>query len=372
MYKIQHSILSQLVTLVILVTLLHSCSEGEAPVVNSFTPDFGPAETLITVTGSNFDGLEVLNFNEDVPADYNPSFGTNTALLFRVPEDAPLGENNITLITPDGTTSFPFRVTLKAPSVFDFNPKSANACDYVSITGKNFFEPLVVLFVDSIAGEIVYAQEDSLVVKVPEGVERGRIKVKANGGSSITPEFFFSTSDILVNDFDGNGERAETNRWLFYGNLNQDSNTAISNQNPEPLDGNFLKLSGTDTGGIWIGGAESHSNAQGDNFDVFDISSDINNTYVEMDINSNGRSDTHVIIVLAERNGSPNDFTQTIAVDWEGWKKVSIPFNRFADISGSIPNPQKIRTIKLHLYNEAGSSSPLEINVDNIKFIETL
>jgi len=354
------------------VILIPSCSEPGPPEVATFKPDFGPAETLITVEGTNFDDLISLNFNNDVPADYNPSFGTNTALLFRVPPNAPLGDNMITLTTPSGSTSFPFRVTLKAPSVFDFSPKSANQGEIVSITGKNFFEPLEVLFFDSIPGEIIFAEPDSIAVKVPAGVQRGRLKVKANGGSAITPEFFFSTNEILVNDFDGNGVRAQTARWLFYGNLDQTALTAVVANSPEPTSGNFLKLSGSDTGGVWIGGTESHSNAQGDDFDVFEINSDINNTYVEFDMNSNGRSETHVIIVLAERNGSTNDFTQTIAVDWDGWKTINIPLNRFADLNNALPNPQKLRTIKFHLFNQANSSFPLEINLDNLKFIETL
>jgi len=359
-----------LVGLVLLV--LSSCDDVGPPQVDSFKPDFGPGETLITVEGNNFDDLLSLNFNDGVPADFNPSFGTNTALLFRVPLDAPLGDNTVTLTTPSGSTSFPFRVTLKAPSVFDFSPKSANKDEVVSITGKNFFEPLEVLFFDSIPGEIIYAAPDSIAVLVPEGVQRGRLKVKANGGSAITPEFFFSTDEILVNDFDGNGVRSETAKWLFYGNIDQNGQTAVVGSNPEATSGNFLKLTGTDTGGVWIGGTESHSNAMGDTFDVFEIDSDINNTYVEFDLNSNGRKDTHVIIVLAERNGSTNDFTQTIPVDWEGWKTVNIPLNRFADIDNALPNPQKLRTIKFHLYNQANSSLPLEINLDNLKFIETL
>ena len=349
-----------------------SCSDAGPPEVVTFTPDFGPVSTLITVEGNNFDELISLDFNDGVTADYNPSFGTNTALLFRVPVDAPLGDNMITMTTPSGTTSFPFRVTLEAPSIFNFSPQSANEGAIVSITGKNFFEPLEVLFFDSIPGNIIFASEDSIAVEVPANVQRGRLIVNANGGAATTPEFFFSTNELLVNDFDGNGIRAETVRWLFYGNIDQSATTAIYDANPEATSGNFLKLTGTDTGGIWIGGTESHSNAQGDDFDVFEINSDINNTYVEFDINSNGRTDTHVIIVLAERDGSINDFTQTIPVDWEGWKTVSIPFNRFADLEGALPNPQKIRTIKFHLFNEASSNLPLEINLDNIKFIETL
>jgi len=349
---------------------LSSCQEDGPPTVDSFSPDAGFENTLITVEGSNFENLVSINFNDGVPADFNPSFGTSSALLFRVPENAPLGDNNVVITTETGEVSFPFKVTLEAPEISDFSPKSANEGEMVYIKGKNFFEPLVVLFEDSLAGNIIYSDPDSLVVEVPAGVERGRIKVKANGGSSLTGEFFFSTTEILVNDFDGNGVRSETDKWLFYGSIDQNSSNATTNADPDGFDGsNFLKISGTDPGTVWIGGAESHSNDPMV-FEVFDIASDINNTFVEMDINNNGYDDTHLIVVLAERNGSINDFSETIEVDWDGWEHVSLPLNRFKDVDGAFIDPEKIRTIKMHLYNELQSNQPLEVNVDNLKFVQ--
>ncbi len=360
-----------LLALVAVFFSMMSCNSGEAPTVMSFTPDFGPVETLITVEGSDFNDLLAIDFDEGIAADFNPSFGTDKALLFRVPPNAVIGENMIRIVSEHGETSFPFRVTLDAPSVFNFFPKSANVGSEVTILGKNFFEPLEVLFFDSIPGNIIYHQPDSLVVEVPAGVQKGRIRVKANGGSSITPELFFSTNELLVNDFDGNGVRAETEKWLFYGNIEQNNMTAVTNQGPDPIEGNFLKLSGADVSDGWIGGAESHSNDPAV-FEVFEISSDLNDTFLELDLNSNGRKDTHLIIVLAERGGSINDFTETIAIDWEGWETVSIPLNRFADLDGATPDTKKIRTVKLHLINELSSNQKMEANIDNLKFIQIL
>jgi outer membrane lipoprotein-sorting protein len=351
--------------------VVYSCASDDPPVVTTFSPEFGSAETLITVEGNNFNDLLAIDFNDDIAADFNPSFGTESALLFRAPPNATVGDNNIQIITDDGMTSFPFRVTLDAPSVFDFNPKSANISDTVFITGKNFFEPLEVLFFDSIPGNIIHSQVDSLAVLVPTGVQRGRIRVVANGGFSETAEMFFTTREILVNNFDGGGVRSETDKWLFYGNIEQNATNAILSELPDAIDGNFLKISGFDPGSVWVGGTESHSNDP-TVFDVFDIVSNINDTFIELDVNNNGSDDTHLIIVLAERNGSINDFTETIAIDWEGWGRISLPLNRFSDINGVTPDPQKIRTVKLHLFNELNSSQKMEANVDNLKFIEIL
>ncbi|MEM9916542.1 MAG: glycan-binding surface protein [Bacteroidota bacterium] len=356
-------------SLFILLLITFTACEKDPPSVMTYSPDFGPAETLITVEGMNFNDIKSINFSDGIPANFNPSYGTSEALLFRVPEDAKLGENTITIETEGGTTNLPFRVTLKPPVINDFYPESANEGESVFILGENFFEPLEVLFFDSIAGRILFSQEDSIVVEVPPGVEKGKLKVKANGGPITTSKVFFSTTEYLVNDFDGNGIRSETNKWLFYGSLDQNATNAIHNSNPEPIDNNFLKLSGRDPGTTWIGGAEHHS-FDINEFDVYDINSDINNTFLQFDIHNNNRKDTYLIIVLAERAGSPNDFTEQIAVDEEGWQTVRIPLNRFTDLDGFTIDPTKIRTVKFHLYNENGIAGKLEVNLDNIKFIQ--
>ncbi len=355
--------------IVSVVIIVLGCGEIEQPTLASYEPLFGPEETLITVQGMHFETVQYINFDENVPANFNPSFGTDEALLFRVPENAVLGENTIRIGTEGGEVTFPFRVTLLPPEVQTFSPKSANEGEVVTILGENFYEPLEVLFFDSVPGNILFASDDCLIVQVPPGVEKGQIKVKANGGSSFTNEVFFSTTDILVNDFDGNGLRANTNMWLFYGNIDQSAFNAVQSVDPEPIEGDFLKISGKDPGTVWIGGAENHS-WDVDIFDVFPIESDINNTFLDVDLNNNGKDKTYLIIVLVERNGSTNDFTQTVHIDWDGWEHVSIPLNRFKDIDGFTIDPQKIRAVKLHLFNEASTNQSLEVNVDNLKFVQ--
>jgi len=274
-----------------------------------------------------------------------------------------MGDNDIVIRTEHGETTVPFRVTLEAPQISDFNPKSGKEGQSIYITGENFFEPLEVLFFDSIPGNILFHSPDSLVVEVPENVERGRITVVANGGESLTKENFFTVTDILINDFDGGGLRAATDQWLFYGNINQDASSAILPAGPTD---SYLQLSGTDPGSIWVGGTESYQSGT----ENFGITSDLNNASIRMDLSSNGRDHTHLIIIVKEVEGSFNDFQITVPVDWDGWQEIDIPLNRFKDLNGSPPDPTKINLVKLHLYNELGSNQLLEVNVDNLKFIQ--
>lgn len=358
----------QLLLCLFISLLIVSC-ESDPPSVVTFTPEFGSAGALITVQGMHFNDLVAIDFNNGIAADFNPSFGTGEALLFRVPEGAPLGENLIRIITDHGETEFPFTVTLEPPAIASFSPETAQPGETVTILGENFFAPLEVLFFENLPGNILFASEDSIVVEVPENVTKGRIEVVANGGSALTATVFFTTTEILVNNFDGEGMRSETDKWIFYGSINENGNTAVQSTNPVPIDNNYLKITGTDPGTVWIGGTESHS-YDTDVFDVFPITSVLNDSFLSLDINSNGRDKTHLIVVLAERDGSPNDFSETIPIDWDGWETVEFPLNQFVDIDGFPIDPAKIKTVKFHLFNELESTLPLEANIDNVKFIQ--
>jgi len=352
--------------------IFFTCKDAPAPVIESVEPVFGPAETLVVFKGTNLNDLETLSFSGQ-EVNFNNAYNSDNALLFRVPANIPLGDHEVVFTTSGGSSSTNFRVTLEAPEVFNVSPEFASAGDIVTITGKNFFDPVTVYFHDSIMANITYLAPDSMEVVVPQGIEKGRIVVWANGGRALSPTNFFSVNPILVNDFDGNGLRSETSNWLLTGFVDQTNMAdAVQSFSPEPINGNYLKLSGKDDLDIsWVGGAENNSQDVMV-FNDFGITGTAANTLLEMDINNNGKKKTKLILILLERDGSPNDFTQTIEVDWDGWEKISIPINRFEDLGGFVIDPAKIKTIKMHLTDDDTSNPPLEVNIDNIEFIEIL
>ena len=89
-----------------------------------------------------------------------------------------------------------------------------------------------------------------------------------------------------------------------------------------------------------------------------------------MDVNNNGRENTHIILVLLENDGSTNDFAFQTKLDGEGWQRLSIPLNRFQDLNDFIVDPTKVKTIKVQLIDADNSQEQLEVNVDNIRFVE--
>ncbi len=351
-----------------------ACKKDQsAPIINSVNPVFGPAETLVTFEGLNLQDIQEVTFSGQ-SVNFNNAYNSDVALLFRVPSNVPLGEHVVEFRTAGGTTTSNFRVTLEAPLVFKTNPEFASPGDIVNIIGKNFFEPIRVFFFDSIEAEIVTLFPDSMEVIVPEGIEKGRVTVDANGGVAFSQVNFFSVNSILVNDFDGNGLRSETLKWGFRGQINQTAATATQNMNPDPIDGNFLKLSGKDDQDEgWIGGAQSHFGFPGDTFTVFGMTTDINNTLLEMDVNNNGRKNTHVNLILQEHEGLVGDFVHDVHLDGEaGWQRLSIPLNRFKNFEGFLIDPSKVKLIKIHMTDVDDSNNPLEVNVDNVKFLEIL
>jgi len=360
-----------LIVITLALALFFSCEKVPNPSLISVVPEFGPAETLVTFEGENLGNILSLKFSDQV-VNFNTAYNSENALLFRIPTNVPLGEHVVTIETEGGEVMTNFRVTKKPPEIFSIFPESASVGEEVTLYGENFFEPVDIWFFDSVKAEITMLADDSLKVIVPQGAEKGFISMWANGGHTYSPVRFFSTNSILVNDFDGNGVRSETQNWIFQGFVNETPMNAVQNTNPASYDGNFLKISGVDDLGIgWIGGAEN--NAQDVTvFEKFDITADVNNTLLEMEMNSNGSEVTHVILVLLERDGSNNDFTHTFKIDWEGWKTVSFPLNRFKDLNEIIIDPQKIKTVKVHLNNTDNSNLLLEANVDNIRFVEIL
>ncbi len=365
--------MKQLIPLFLIIFLWSACEKDVgAPVIENVDPVFGPSETLVTFEGMNLADITELSFSGQV-INFNTAYNSDNALLLRIPTNVPLGEHEVAITTAGGTATTNFRVTLEPPEIFEVRPESASPGETVTILGKNFFDPVEVYFFDSVRAEIITQFPDSMEVIVPDGVQKGRIRLNANGGTTLSPVNFFSVNQIVVNDFDGNGVRSDNSKWLYLGFINETAATAIQENSPNAIDGNYMKVTGTaPESGNWIGGPQSYFGAMGDDFTDFGISTGPGDTLLKMDINNNGRDNTHIILILLENNGSPNDFAYNIHVDWEGWQEVSIPLSRFEDLNGFIVDPAKVRILKIHLNDEGESNSLLEINVDNIRFEEIL
>jgi len=80
-------------------------------------PVQGAAGSTLTVTGDGLGGIATILFdNGNVPASFNPTFNTSGALLFRVPDTANGGDQNIIITNNLGkSVSIPFKVIALQP-----------------------------------------------------------------------------------------------------------------------------------------------------------------------------------------------------------------------------------------------------------------
>ena len=379
---------TQLVVLALLLPcalFLAGCEE-DPPELISVDPEFGSELQLITVRGANLADITELLFNGQ-PINFNTAYNSDNALLFRIPEGTPLGMYTVTVRTAGGSFDFPFLVSEPPPTINSFFPRSGDPGDIVTIAGENFFDPPLEVYFrnatvlepgptpvtdlkDSIPAEVVFVNEtkDTMQVRVPEGASTGTLTIVANGGQTTSLLRFFTFERQLVTDFDGNGLRPDFESWTKAGNnLDQigGGRPFLRDDNPAPIDGNFLQLSGRNTGGgNFIGFVRSPTNL--DSFDIEVQQAD--QAFLEFDVNSGGRANSYLTIILREQGSG--DFTSTIELDdEEGWQTIRQPMVRFRNSGNFVVTPGAINAVGFALLDEERTGRFVQANIDNVRLV---
>ena len=372
------TVLIRLLPLALLLLVLAGCNEPEPPSLISIEPEKGSEGQLVVMQGNNLEDIRELLFNDEL-VPFNTAYNSDVALLFRIPQDISLGQKTVTVRTDGGSFTTEFLVTREAPRVFRFFPRSADPGETITVIGENFYDPPLDVFFrtdgiadngeqDSIPGEIVFAALDSLIVRVPEGARTGMLAVTANGGTAYTNVNFETITRTLVTDFDGNGVRSDNSALTFDGFTDQQNGATYIRQSlPAPIDGQYLHISGQDELGTrWLGGPKTPSG-----LDSFGIETNVNNTFLEMDVNNNGRNDTWLTLVLQEQGENAGvDYTVRRQITTPGWQRLSIPLVRFRNSSGFVIMPGRVNQIKWHIEDRDETGNRIEMNIDNVEFVE--
>lgn len=165
------------------------------PVLGSITPTSGAAGTLITITGTGLGNMvSVIFANDSVPASFEPNLNTEKAILFRVPNDAKGGNQNIILVNNEGKTlSVPFEVLLP-PAIISMWPTDFEAGSTLTITGNNLADVTdAVIDGTTDAATIVSKTLTEVILTMPaSAVINGKIKLTNAAGSTVG-------SQVLVN-----------------------------------------------------------------------------------------------------------------------------------------------------------------------------
>lgn len=159
-----------------------------APTITSFSPTNGLAITLVTITGTNFNGTTSVKFN----GTEAPTFvvDTNTQIRVSVPAGATTGKISVTNAASTVFSATDFVVIPPPPSIASFTPSSGLVGIEITITGNNFGGASAVQFNGVSASTFTVNSATQIRANVPVGATTGKINVTTGGGTALSATDF--------------------------------------------------------------------------------------------------------------------------------------------------------------------------------------
>jgi hypothetical protein len=137
--------------------------------VSKMDPDSGSAATTIYLKGSGLGSIQRIVFdNGNVPASFNPVFNNDNLIVFRIPDTANGGNQNVIFTNTAGrSVKVPFRV-IALPSVSNVSTVDFAAGSQITITGNNLADvSSVILSGTTTQATIVTKEKKQLVIQMP-------------------------------------------------------------------------------------------------------------------------------------------------------------------------------------------------------------
>ena len=191
------------------VLVFNACKKDKGidnPTANQLSPGQGAAGEVLTLTGSDLASMQSIVFEKDnVPALFNPTLNTAGAVIFRVPDTATGGQQNIIFTNIDGKQLLvPFNV-LAYPNVTGASDYNFENGTTLELTGINLEEVnKVVIHGTTDAATIVSKSKKKLVIKMPAtSMARAKLDISnPTGLSTTTMEFVYKPNNFIVFDED--------------------------------------------------------------------------------------------------------------------------------------------------------------------------
>jgi hypothetical protein len=178
----------------LVVTSCDKDSDGAGhanPKADQLDPGTGSGGTVLTLTGTDLAEMRSIVFdNGNIPASFNPNFNTPNAIIFRVPDTASGGDQNIIFTNVDGKKiTVPFSV-VALPTVSAVYPVDFQSGTLVTLTGNNF-ETTEKVVLDGTATEasIVSKTKKQLVLSMPAvSVNTAKLIITNASGTMTTTQ----------------------------------------------------------------------------------------------------------------------------------------------------------------------------------------
>ncbi len=163
------------------------------PVASAITPDSASGGSVVTLKGTGLGDMRAIVFEkQSVAAGFQPTLNTENALIFRVPDEAAGGVQNITFTNSEGrTVTVPFRV-LAYPTITEVSNYNFTKGSTVTLTGNNLEDVTAVkLSGTSTVAKIISKEKKKLVLEMPTTtVGRATLDITNTTGMMKTAQEF--------------------------------------------------------------------------------------------------------------------------------------------------------------------------------------
>jgi hypothetical protein len=202
MRSVLHNITKAMMLVVVSMLLMVGCkkdaNEGRAnPTANQLDPVKASGGTVLTLTGSDLADMRSIVFdNGNIPAAFNPVFNTADAVIFRVPDTANGGDQNIIFTNVDGKSMKVAFSVVALPTIATAYPVDFQAGTTITLTGGNL-ESVSKVVLDGTTTEatIVSKEKKKLVITMPASTVNTAKLVITNASGTMTTTQVFTNVD---------------------------------------------------------------------------------------------------------------------------------------------------------------------------------
>lgn len=188
---------------------------------SGIAPGEGAGGEVLTLNGSGLGDIRSIVFDKgNVPAIVTSTLNTESALIFRVPDTANGGTQNIIFTNSAGKTlSIPFNV-IAMPAVTEVSNYNFTTGSQITLTGNNLNDVTsVVLDGSSTAATIVSQTRKKLVISMPQTtLSKAKLKVTNATGTIVTNQEFFSIPNnfiLFADDWGTGAYNSGVQSWSF-------------------------------------------------------------------------------------------------------------------------------------------------------------
>jgi hypothetical protein len=188
--------------------------KSDNPVANKISPDSASGGVVLTLTGSGLADMRSIVFdNANVPAPFNPTLNSDGAIIFRVPDTAYGGPQNIIFTNADGrSVSVPFKV-IALPTISDVSNYNFTGGTEITLTGNNLDDVSSVVFTGNGASVTIVSQvKRSMVIRMPASTfDRSTLDITNTSGKMTTSQEFVNMDNaykIFTDDYGPTWENA--------------------------------------------------------------------------------------------------------------------------------------------------------------------